>query len=70
MYGLTRLPGGTRGKEPVCNAGEIRNAGLISGLGGSLGGGLGNPLQDPCLENPMERGLWQTMVHRTTKRQT
>ena len=23
----------------------------------------GKPLQDSCLENPMDRGAWQAMVH-------
>ena len=27
------------------------------------GGGNGNPLQYSCLENPMDRGAWQTTVH-------
>ena len=27
------------------------------------GKGNGNPLQYPCLENPMDRGAWQTTVH-------
>ena len=43
------FPGGTAGKESVCNAGDL---GSISGLGRSPGGGHGNPLQDSCLENP------------------
>ena len=25
--------------------------------------GNGNPLQYSCLENPMDRGAWQAMVH-------
>ena len=32
-------------KNPPANAGEIREAGLILGLGRSPGGGHGNPLQ-------------------------
>ena len=44
--------------------------GLILGLGRSPGGGNGNTLQDSCLENPMDRGGWQAMVHRVTKSQT
>ena len=40
------------------NAGDIRDAGLIPGLGKSFGGGHGNPLQYSCLENPMDRGAW------------
>ena len=27
-----------------------------------LGEGNGNPLQHSCLENPMDRGIWQTTV--------
>ena len=34
------------------------------------GGGHGNPLQYSCLEHPMDRGDWQTTVHRVTKSQT
>ena len=41
-------PGGSDGKEFVCNAGDL---GLIPGLGRSPGGGHGNPLQYSCLEN-------------------
>ena len=44
-------------KNLPANAGD---AGLIPGSGKSPGGGNGNPLQDSCLENPMERGAWQT----------
>ena len=44
---------------------------MIQGPSGSHGGKAnGNPLQYPCLENPMERGAWQTTVHRAAKSQT
>ena len=43
-------------KNPPDNAGNIRNAGSIPGLGRSPGGGHGNPLQYACLENPIDRG--------------
>ena len=43
------------GKEFACNAGDIRDVGLISGLGRSAGGGHGSPLQYSCLENPKDR---------------
>ena len=39
-------------KNPPANAGDIRDAGSIPGLGRSPGGGHGNPLQYSCLENP------------------
>ena len=38
------------------SAGDVRDAGLIPGLGRSPGVGNGNPLQYSCLENPMDRG--------------
>ena len=44
--------GGSDGKEPSSNAEDIRDMGLIPGLGRSPAGGHGNPLQDSCLENP------------------
>ena len=45
-------------KIPPANAGALRDAGLIPGLGRSPGGGHGNPLKYSCLENPM-RKKWQ-----------
>ena len=61
------FPGGSDGKESVCNAG---NLGLIPGSGRSPGGGNGNPLQYSCLENFMERGAWQATAHGVTKSRT
>ena len=54
-------------KNLPVNAGDIRDTGLIPRLGRSSEGGHGNPLQYSCLENPMERGAWQTTVHRVAK---
>ena len=39
-------------KNLPANAGDIRDAGSIPGLGRFPGGGHGNPLQYSCLENP------------------
>ena len=50
-------------KNPPANAGDMRDRGLIPGLGSSLGGGHGNPLQYSCLENLMDRGPWRATVH-------
>ena len=52
------------------NAGDIRDVGLIPGLGRSPGGGHGNPLQYSCLGNSLDRGAWWATVHRVTKSQT
>ena len=51
-------------KNTPANAGDVRDAGLISGLGRSPRGGHGNPFRYSCLENPMDRGAWQAIVHR------
>ena len=52
------------------NTGDVRDVGSTSGLGGCPGGGRGNPLQFSCLENPMERGVWQATAHGYAKRWT
>ena len=57
-------------KNPPANAGDIRDAGLIPGLGRSPGGGHGNLLQYSCLENAMDRGAWWATTHGVTKRRT
>ena len=57
-------------KNPPVNAGDVRDAGSISGLGRSLGGGHGNPLQYSCLENPMVRGAWLATIHEVAKSRT
>ena len=52
------------------NAGNSGGTGWIAGLGRSTGGEHGNPLQYSCLENPRDRGVWWTSVHRVGKSQT
>ena len=54
-------------KNPPVNARDIKDYGLIPGLGRSSGEGHGNPLQYSCLENPMGRGVWMTTVYRVAK---
>ena len=49
--------------ESACNAGDIRDVGLIPGLGRSPGEGNCNPLRYSCLGNPMDRGAWLAIVH-------
>ena len=56
-------------KKPPAHVGDIREMGLISGLGRSPGGDHGNPFQYSCLENLMDRGAWRVLVHRVTKSQ-
>ena len=52
--------GSSVSKSSACNAGD---PGLIPGSGRSPGKGNGNPLQYSCLENPMDRGIWQATIH-------
>ena len=57
-------------KNLSLNTGDKRNMGWIPGSGRSPGRRHGNPLQYSFLENPVDRGAWQAMVHRITKSQT
>ena len=57
-------------KNPPANAEDVRDAGLISGLGRSPGGGYGSQLQYSCLEKPMDGGAWRAMVHIVAQSQT
>ena len=57
-------------KSPTANAGDIRDMGSIPVLGRIPGEGNGNPLQYSYLENPMDKGAWQAIVHGVTKNQT
>ena len=61
---------GSAGKEPTCNAGDTGGLGSTPGLGRSLGGGHGNPSNTLAWRNIMDRGAWQTTVHRVAKSQT
>ena len=51
-------------KDLPANAGDL---GLIPGLGRSPGEGNGYLLQYSCLENSMNRGAWQAIVHGVAK---
>ena len=59
------FPGGSDGKESACNAGEL---GSVPGLGRSPGEGKAYPFQYSCLENSMNRRVWQATVHGVTNR--
>ena len=52
------LPGVSVVKNPA-SAGDAGDMGSISGSGKSPEKGNGNPFQYSCLENPMDRGVWQ-----------
>ena len=54
-------------KNLPANAGVVRDLGSVPGLGGTPAVGNGNPIQYSCLENPMDRGVWQAVVHRVAE---
>ena len=56
--------GGSDGKESACNAGH---PGSIHGWGRYPEGEHGSPFQYSCLDNPMDRGAWRTIVHRVAQ---
>ena len=54
-------------KNWPASAGDAGDTGLIPRSGRLPGGGNGNPLQYSCLENPMDRGAGQAIVHRVAE---
>ena len=54
------FPHSSVGKESACNAGY---RGSVPGWGRSPGEGNDYQLQYSCLENPMDRGVWQATIH-------
>ena len=64
------LPSWPSGKESDANAGDRRDAGSVPGSGRSLVGRNGNLLLYSCLENPMDRGVWQVTVRGVAKNWT
>ena len=67
VFSFGGCPGGSVVKNPHANA---EDTSLIPELGRSSGEGNSNPLQCSCLENPMDGGTWQTVVHEASKSQT
>ena len=65
-YKQEGFPGGS-GKESACNVGDL---GSVLGLGRFPEEGNGNPLQYFCLENSMDREVWQATVRGVTKSRT
>ena len=65
------LPWWLSGKEsaqnPPINAGGV---GSVPASERFLAEGNSNPPQYSCLENPMDRGVWQATVHGVTKSHT
>ena len=58
--GLSRLS-----RQRTCL--QCRRSGFDPWVRKIPGEGNGNPLQCTCLENPADRGAWQTIVHGVTR---
>ena len=58
------FPGGSVVENPPANAGD---AGSVPGLGRSPGVGNGNPVHYSSLGNPMDRGAWWAIAHRSQR---
>ena len=54
-------------EESACNAGDPT---LIPGSGRSAEGGTVNSPQYSCLENPIDKGTWWTIIYGVTESQT
>ena len=57
-------------KNPSANAEKLKDRGLIPGSRRYPGERNGNPFQYSCLENPMDRGVCQAIVHGFAKSRT
>ena len=67
VWGVPGFPGSAEVKNLPANAGDAGDTGLIPGSGRSPGIENGNPLQHSCLEESMDRGTWQAIVHGVAK---
>ena len=54
-------------KNPPVSAGDV---GSVPRLGSFSEVGNGIPLHYSCLENPMDRGAWQAVVHEVINSRT
>ena len=64
------FPGGAVVMNLPASIRNMRDTGLIPGLGRSPRIGNSNPLQYSCLENSMDREAWWATIHVFTKSQT
>ena len=64
------FPSSANVKNLPANAGDVRDMGSVPGLGRPPGEGNGHPFQCSGLENPMDRGAWQAIVHGVAKNRT
>jgi len=68
--GKLGLPRWLSGKESACNAGDVRDAGLILGQEDPLEEGMATHSSILAWRIPMDRPAWQATVHGVAKSQT
>ena len=61
------FPGGASGKEPTFQCTRHKKCSFDPGVGIYPGEGNDNPFQYCCLDNSMDRGTWQAIVHSATE---
>ena len=66
-YSMSSFPGGAMVKNLPANSVDKRDIGLIPGSGRSPGERNANPFRYSGLENLMDRGAWQAIVHGVSK---
>ena len=54
-------------KNPLTKAGDAGDVGLVLGREDPLEEEMATPSSISCLENPMDRGAWQTTVYGVTE---
>ena len=67
LYQCLGFTGGTVVKNPLASVGDIRAMGVSPQSGRPLGVGNVNPPQYSCLENSMDRGVWQATFPRSQR---
>jgi len=67
---LTDFGDGSASNKSACNTGNTDMRVQLLDLEDPSGEGSGKPLQYSCLENPMDRGAWQAIVHGVAKNWT
>ena len=68
--GLSRWHSVKELPENAWDTGDARDTNSIPGSGRSPVVGNGNPLYYSCLQNSMDRGAWQAIVHGAAKSRT
>ena len=68
LYTFRGFPGGTNGKESACQCRGHKRSTVNPWIGKIPLRRAWQPTPYPGLENPLDRGAWQAMVHRVGKR--